>query len=87
MPLHPSSPGWGAHPSGVKHEIVDLAVWKDRHQPKKPRRVGSREDIASKRPRPVADSLDIGGDVKRPAISLARPAGTRVLSGGRRTNT
>ena len=76
--LHPSSAQWGAHSSGVKDEIVDLAVWKDHHQPKRPGQVGLREDLAWKRCRPAPDSVDVGGDGRRPPISLARPARARV---------
>jgi hypothetical protein len=83
--LHPSSAQWGAHLSSIKDEIVELAVWKDHHQPKRPGQVGFREDLTWKRCGPAPESIDVGGDDRRPPMSLARPARARVLSGACRT--
>ena len=72
-PFHPFSAVWGARPSGVKDEIVDLAIWKERHHSKRGGRAGPQLDLAITRPWPGADDVDPGGDDSRPTTALGRP--------------
>ena len=83
--LHPSSAEWGDHPSGVRHEIVDLAIWKEHHQPKRPGQAALRRGLATKRPRPGADGVDIGGDDKASTTSVVPPVRNAVLPVERQT--
>ena len=84
-PFHPPSAAWGAHPSGVKDEIVDLAIWREHNHPKRAGRARPRLDLATTHPRPGAAVVDLGGDDRRPTTALAKPVRARVLPGAHRT--